>query len=326
VLKHRLARLMSLLVVAVTAVAPAAYAADKTNRPVKIVVAYAAGGGADALARLMAQRLQEQTGQPFVVENKPGAGGIVGAEMVAKSPADGYTLLLTDTQVVITPSMFDKLPYDTLKDLKGISLMTSVPLFIAVKKTEKIDSLKDLIAQAKANPGKFSYGSPGIGSLHHIAMESLKHSLGVQITHVPYKGSGQSVVGFLAGDVQVLVASLPAILQHFKTGNVKLLAVSSLQRSPQAPDVPTIAEVALPGFDFATEIGMLAPGGTPPDVVAKLNTEIVRALKNPDSVQRITDVMGAVPVGSTSEAYNKRLAEGLDAYAKAVKISGAKAE
>jgi tripartite-type tricarboxylate transporter receptor subunit TctC len=315
------------VLLAVAVLPSAAWAAtDYPNHPVKIVVAYAAGGGADALARLMSQRLQEQTGQPFVIENKPGAGGIVASEVVAKAPADGYTLLLTDTQLVITPSLFDKLPYDTHKDLKGVSLMTSVPLFIAVKKSEKIDSLKDLITQAKANPGKYSYGSPGIGSLHHIAMEWFKHSLGLQITHVPYKGSGQSVVGFLAGDVQVLVASLPAILQHVKSGNVKLLAVSSLQRSPQAPDVPTIAEAAIPGFDFATEIGILAPAGTPPEAVAKLNAEITKALKHPDSVKRITEVMGAVPVGSTSEAYDKALTEGLDRYAKAVKISGAKAE
>jgi tripartite-type tricarboxylate transporter receptor subunit TctC len=295
------------------------------NKPVKIVVPYAAGGGADTLARAIGQRLGDTLGQPFVIDNKPGAGGISATEFVAKSPADGYTMLLTDTQFVVTPALFTKLPYDPRKDLKGVSLMTVVPLFIAVKTSDGIGSLKDLIALIKANPGKFSYGSAGVGSLHHIAMESLKHSLDLDIVHVPYKGSAQSVTGFLSGDVKVLIASFPTIIQHVKAGTVKLLAATSLERLPEAADVPAVSEL-LPGFDYATEIGMLVPAGTPPDVVAKLSTEIARILKEPDMIKRVKEGMGAIPVGSTSEAYTRNLDANLDRYAKAVKLSGAKVD
>ena len=325
-LKLPFAKSVAMLSALVLAACPIAILAqDYPSRPVKILVPYAAGGGADALARAIGQRLSESMGQAFVIENKPGAGGIAASDFVAKSPADGYTMLLTDTQFVISPALFAKLPYDPRKDFRGVSLMTQVPLFIAVKTSENIGTLNDLIALVKANPGKFSYGSAGVGSLHHIAMESFKNSLGLDITHVPYKGSGQSVQGFLSGDVKMLIASFPSVLPHVKAGTVKLLAASSLARLPEAADVPAISEV-IPGFDYATEIGMLVPAGTPPAIVNKLSTHIANALKDPETVRRVKEGMGAIPVGSTSEAYTRNLESNLERYAKAVKISGAKVE
>jgi len=307
------------------AAATTAQAQAYPTKPVRIVVAYAAGGGADALARAMAGNLSQSLGQQFVVENKPGAGGISAAETVAKSPADGYTVLLTDTQYVISPSLFSKLPYDPTKDLTGVSLMTRVPLYLAVKSTAPFQTLQDFVKDAKAHPGKYNYGSAGIGSLHHIAMESFKASTGLDVVHVPYKGSGQSVVGFLGGETTVLVASLPSILPHIKAGNVKLLAVSSLQRSPQAPEVPPMADI-VPGYDFSTEIGLLAPTATPPAVVKKLSDAVATALKDPALLDRVSNVMGASAVGSTPAEYATNLTTNIARYAEAVKVSGAKVE
>lgn len=300
-----------------------AHAEDYPARPVKVVVAYAAGGGADALARTVSEALSQSLGQPFVVENKSGAGGIPAADMVAKSAADGYTLLLTDTQYVITPAMFDKLPFDPRKDLVGVSLMTRVPLYFAVKTSAGIDSLKQFIALAKADPGRYNYGTAGIGSLHHIAMEAFKKDLGLDITHVPYRGSGQSVVGFMGGETTVLVASLPSILPYVKAGTVKLLAVTSAQRALQMPEVPAVAE-SVPGYDFSTELGILAPAGTPAPVAAKLSSAIAQALARPAVAERVSNIMGASAVGSSPEAYASNLSTNLERYATAVKVAGAK--
>jgi tripartite-type tricarboxylate transporter receptor subunit TctC len=302
-----------------------AAAQDYPTRPVRMVVAYGAGGGADALARTVSEALTQQTGQTFVVENRPGAGGIPAADMVSKATPDGYTVLLTDTQYVITPALFAKLPFDPRHDLVGVSLMTRVPFFFAVKTSAGIDTLQQFIDLAKANPGKYNYGSAGIGSLHHIAMESFKTALNLDITHVPYKGSGQSIVGFIGGETTVTVASLPSILPYIKQGTVKLLGVTSAQRWPQTPDVIAIAEY-VPNFDFTTELGIMATRGTPPAAIAKLSKEIAVALKRPEVVDRINNVMGAAVVGSTPEAYTSNISQNLERYATAVKVSGAKVQ
>lgn len=302
-----------------------AVAQEYPARPVKMVVAYAAGGGADALARTVGEALTQQTGQTFVVENKPGAGGIPAADMVSKAPADGYTILLTDTQYVITPALFAKLPFDPRHDLVGVSLMTRVPFFFAVKTSSHIDSLQQFIDLAKANPGKYNYGSAGIGSLHHIAMESFKTAMGIDIIHVPYKGSGQSIVGFLGGETTITVASLPSILPYIKAGTVKLLAVTSGQRWPQTPDVASVAEF-VPGYDFTTELGIMTARGTPPAVISKLSASIAQALKRPEVVDRVNNVMGATVVGSTPEVYTTNISANLERYATAVKVSGAKVQ
>ncbi len=302
-----------------------AVAQDYPAKPVKVVLGYATGGGADALARAVSEGLSRVLGQQFLVDNKPGAGGLMAGDIVAKAAPDGYTLLLTDTQYVISPALFSKVPFDASKDLTGVSLMTHVPLFIFTKATSNINSLREFIDLAKANPGKYNYGSAGVGSLHHIAMESFKSSLGLDITHIPYKGSGQSVIGFLGGETTVLIASLPSIQAYIKAGTVKPLAVTSLHRSQYLPDAPPVADFA-PGYDFATELGILAPAGTPRAVVNKLSAAIAQVLKQPEIVDRVNNGMGQTIVASTPDAYSANITANLKRYATAVKISGAKVD
>ena len=300
-------------------------AQDYPGRPVRMLVPYAAGGALDVFARLIGQRISETLGQQFVVENRPGAGGISATEAVAKAAADGYTLLVADIpQLAINPFLFLKLPYDPVRDFAPVSLIATIPNFLVVQPSLRVNSLAEFIALAKAKPGQFNYGSAGIGSLGHIAMESIKAPLGLDIVHVPYKGSSQSVPAFLAGDLTMLITTLAAVAPYIKAGKGKPLAVTSLGRSLQAPDVPTVSEV-LPGYSFAGEIGVLAPAGTPPAVVSKLSGEIAKALKHPDVMQRLI-ALDAAPVGNTPEAYAENIRRNLERFEKAVKISGLKAE
>lgn len=300
-------------------------AQDYPNRPVKLIVPYAAGGAPDVLARLLGQRLGESMGQQFVIENRPGAGGIAASEAVARAPADGYTLLVPDIpQLAINPFLFTKLPYDPVKDFSPISIIAMTPMFIVVQPSLNVDSLPALIALAKAKPGQLSYGSAGIGSLHHIVMESLKVATGTDILHVPYKGTGQSVPAFIAGDVAVLVSTLAAVEPFVRAGKAKLLAGTPAKRTSRTPDVPAIAEF-IAGFNFAGEIGVVAPAGTPAAIVAKLAAEIQKATRHPDVVKRLGD-LGAIPVGSTPEAYAESLRGSLEVFAKAVRVSGLKPE
>ncbi len=312
--------------IALVALASAtAGAQDFPARPVKMVVPYAAGGAPDVLARLVSQRLSENLGQQFVVENRAGAGGIAASEMVAKSAPDGYTLLVPDVpQLAINPFLFSKLPYDPVKDFVPVSIIAMTPMFIVVAPSLNVDSLAALVALAKSKPGQLTYGSAGIGSLHHIGMESLKVAAGINLVHVPYKGTGQSVPAFIAGDVNVLVSTLAAVEPFVRAGKARLLAGTPSARTPRTPDVPAIAE-SYPGFHFAGEIGVVAPTGTPPAVIARLSAEVQKATRHPDVVRRLGE-LGAIAVGSTPEAYAESIRRSLDVFAKAVKASGLKPE
>ena len=302
-----------------------AAAQDFPARPVKMVVPYAAGGAPDVLARLVSQRLSENLGQQFVVENRAGAGGIAASEMVAKSAPDGYTLLVPDVpQLAINPFLVAKLPYDPVKDFVPVSIIAMTPMFIVVAPSLNVDSLAALVALAKSKPGQLTYGSAGIGSLHHIGMESLKVAAGINLVHVPYKGTGQSVPAFIAGDVNVLVSTLAAVEPFVRAGKARLLAGTPSARTPRTPDVPAIAE-SYPGFHFAGEIGVVAPTGTPPAVIARLSAEVQKATRHPDVVRRLGE-LGAIAVGSTPEAYAESIRRSLDVFAKAVKASGLKPE
>jgi tripartite-type tricarboxylate transporter receptor subunit TctC len=307
------------------ALAASASAQDYPQRPVRIMVPYAAGGVPDVVARTVAQRLSESTGQQFIVENRGGGGGIAAVMAVAKSPADGYTLLVADpAQTAINPFLFTNLPYDTLRDLAPVSIIANSVQYVVGSPQANINSFPDMVAYAKANPGKLSYGSAGIGSVHHIGMESIKGALGLNVVHIPYKGSGQSVPAFVAGEVQVVLASLPALTAHVKAGKAKLLAVTSARRSPQTPDVPAVSEF-VPGYDFGVEIGMLAPAGTPPAVLTKLSGEVGKAMKHPDTAARFA-ALGLEPVGGTPENYTAVIRRSLERFSVAVKQSGAKAD
>lgn len=300
-----------------------ASAQDYPARPVKIVVPYAAGGVPDVIARIVGQRLSESFSHQFLIENRGGAGGISAVMSVVKAPADGYTVLMADVaHTALNTYLFTNLPYDVLKDLQPVSVVANSAPFIVVNPSLPIGSFSEFLAYAKAHPGKLSYGSGGIGSVLHISMEVIKASQGIDLVHVPYKGSGQSVPAFLAGEVQVVVTALTALGPHVKSGKAKLLAVTSAHRSRQAPDVPSVSEF-IPGYDFEAEIGLLVPAGTPAAVVARLSAEVAKAVKHPETMARLT-TLGLDPVGSTPEAYATAIRRNLERFAEPVRQSGAK--
>ena len=311
---------------AVLLVAGAAQAQEWPTRPIRMVVPYAAGGLPDTMTRIIGVRLGEALGQQIVVENRGGAGGIAGTDLVAKAPPDGYTILVADVgQVAINPHIYAKLPYDALKDLAPVTLIGSTSLFLVAHPGVPANTFAELVALAKAKPGQLNYGSSGIGSIHHLATEALKSQLGLDIVHVPYKGMGQAVPALLGGQVSVLFSALPAIEAHVKAGKVKLYAISTPKRSAQAPDVPTITELGLPGYDFAPQIGALAPSGTPAAIVARLSSEIAKAVRSPEIAQRFLQ-LGIDPVGSTPEAYGELIRAAYDRFGVVVKATGTRAE
>jgi tripartite-type tricarboxylate transporter receptor subunit TctC len=302
-----------------------ALAQDYPTRPVRIVVPYAAGGLPDTMTRITTQRLLATMGQPFVVDNKPGAGGISACELVAGSPADGYTLLIADVgQTAINPALYSKLPYDPVKDFAPVSIIGISAQFLVTHSAVPANTLPELIALAKRKPGELSYGSGGTGSLHHLSMEALKAPLGLDITHVPYKGTAQAVPGLLNGEVALVFSALPSIAAYIKAGRVKLLAVSTMKRSAQAPDVPTIAEVTgIKDYDYPPEIGVLAPAKTSHAIVNRLAEEIGKAVRHTDTMSRFA-TLGIEGIGNTPEEYMRQIRIDIAKYAKAVKASGVK--
>jgi len=293
-------------------------------RAIKIVVPYAAGGLPETMTRAVTPKLGEALGQPVVVENMGGAGGISGVTEVARAQPDGYTLLVADVgQIAINPHLFSKLPYAPLKDLAPVSLIGTSPLYLVAHPSVPVNTLQELVAYAKANPGKLNYGSSGIGSIHHLATEALKAGFGIDLVHVPYKGTGQSVPALLGGQVALLYSALPSIAGHLKDGKVKILAISSAKRAAQTPDVPTVAESGIPGYDYVAEIGLLAPAGTPREIIQRLAGEVAKVVKQPDVVQRFTQ-LGIDPVGSTPQEYAALNKADYEKYARLVKASGAK--
>ncbi len=296
------------------------------NKPVKMLVPYAPGGLPDIMARIVAQRLSESLGQQFIVDNRPSAGGIIACEMVAKAAPDGYTLLVADVgQTAINPALYSKLSYDPVKDFAPVGLMGTSPLFLAAHASVPASNFAELMALLKSKPGRINYGSAGIGSVHHLNMEMLKARAGVNVVHVPYKGSGQSVPALVGGQVSLLFTALPAMAAHIKAGSVRVIAVNTQERSPQEPNVPTFKELGIAEMDLLPEIGVLATAGTPGAIVKKLSAEIAKAVHHPETVKRFT-ALGIDPVGNSPEAYAALIRVDLGKYAKAVRISGAKAD
>ncbi|HZR69343.1 MAG TPA: tripartite tricarboxylate transporter substrate binding protein [Burkholderiales bacterium] len=294
------------------------------DRPVKLVVGYAPGGLPDTVARVVGQALGERWHQQPVVENRPGANGILGAEVVIKSPEDGYTLLVTDNSTTaINPFLYKKLPYRA-KDLAPVSMIARAPLYLAAHPSFPANSLKEMIDLVKANPGKYSYGSSGIGSTHHLCQEFMDATLNLQITHVPYKGTGQSIPALVAGQVAMAWSAYPSLAAYVKDGRLKLLAVNSLKRTPAAPNLPAVSEI-IPGFNFSPTIGVFAPAGTPKDIIGKIASDVAEAVKVPEVVTRLTN-LDIQPIGSTPEEYAADLRADDERYSKAVKVSGAKVD
>ena len=275
------------------------------NKPIRLVVPFATGGTTTILARLLADRMGQALGQPVVVDNRPGAGGNVGMDMVAKAEPDGTTILMGPIGLAINPALYSKMPFDPLKDLAPIGLYGGVPNLLVVHPGLPVGSVQELVAYAKANPGKLNYASNGNGTSSHLAAEMLKSAAGIEIVHVPYKGGGPAMQDLIGGQVSMLFDQMPAVLPQVQAGRVKALGVSSLKRSAAAPDVPAISE-ALPGFDMTVWFGFLAPRGTPADIVNKLNAEMQRALKD-KAFQTQLAGMGVTPMPGTPEEFARYL-------------------
>jgi tripartite-type tricarboxylate transporter receptor subunit TctC len=321
-----LARVLGALCAALAAGTAAGAASDYPTKPVRLVVPFAPGGGTDITARAVAQKLTEALGKPFVVDNRGGAGGVIGAELVAKSTPDGYTLVLgSPGPLTINPNLQSKMPYDSLKDFAPISLMTVSPFMLVLHPSVPASNVKELIALAKAKPDALNFGTGGNGSVAHFSAEQFKALAGVRMTHVPYKGSAPSVLDLLSGRLQLVFENLPVVLPHIRAGKLKALAVGSSKRSVLVPEYPTIAEAGVPGYESTTAFGVLAPAKTPRAIVERLSREIAAAIKAPDLKEGLA-ARGFEPVGSTPEEYAAHLRDELKRYAHIVKVANIRLE
>jgi tripartite-type tricarboxylate transporter receptor subunit TctC len=299
----------------------AARAQNFPTGPMRIVVPFQAGGSTDILARAMAQKLNERFGQPVVVENRAGANGTIGAAYVAKAPADGHTLLLVQTGYVSNPSLFKSLPYDQARDLAPVSNLASGPMVLLVHPSLPAKSLQELIALAKLRPGELDFGSASTGSLSHLAVELFNLTAGIRMTHIPYKGSGAALADVLAGRVPVYCMNLLLSLPYLKDGRLRALGVTSPQRSAIAPELPTIAEAGMRGFELMTWYGLLAPGATPRGVISRLQQEVAQILNQPDVKERIA-ADGMAVVASTPEEFAELLTRETAKYARIIRAAG----
>ena len=294
-------------------------------RPVRVVVGLAPGGATDIQTRLFAQKLSESFNRPFVVENRTGAGGTVAYAQVAKSPPDGYTLLGVAGGYTITPAVYSKLPYDPVRDLAPISLVVQAPFLLLTHPSLPVTTVKELLALARAKPGMLDCASAGHGTSTHMAFELLRTLAGVEITHVPYKGTGQALVDAMAGQVHMLFGNVLSSLTHVRAGRLRALGVTTARRSTVLPDLPTIAESGVPGYENSTWHGWLAPAGTPPAILNRLNAELVKSTRAPDVVERLAPD-GGEPVGSTPEQFARYIIADMARWSKLVKETGIRFE
>lgn len=309
------------MLVASTAVAAQAY----PSKPIRILVPLPPGGSIDLTARVVGERLHAAMGQPVVVENRSGASGIIATELVAKSAPDGHTLLMANTSHVINPSFFPKLPYDPIRDFAAVALMTSVHFALVVHPSVPARTVKEFIAVAKARPGAITFASAGNGAPHHLAMELLKAMARVDLVHVPYKGAGQFVPALVAGEVASVIGAINSLLPHVQSGRLRLLGIAGHRRATTLPDVPTIAEAALPGFALDNWSGMLVPAGTPRSIVERLNGEIVKALRDPQIRDRFVP-QGIEVVPSTPDEFQELMKAHMTKWAKVIRDAGIKVE
>jgi tripartite-type tricarboxylate transporter receptor subunit TctC len=312
------------LAAVVATVALGASAQNYPTKPIRVVVPFPAGGTTDVLARAAAQKLTETLGQAAVVDNRPGAGGNIGAELVAKSPPDGYTLLMgTVGTHAINPSLYPKMPYDHVRDFAPIILVAGVPNVLVINPALPVNSVQELIAYAKANPGKLNFASSGNGTSIHLSGELFKTMTGLQIAHIPYKGSAPALQDLVGGQVQLMFDNLPSSLALIKAGRLKALAVTSRERAAALPDVPTMAEAGLPGFEASSWFGLLAPAGTPQPIIARLNGDVAKWLASPEAKDKLL-AQGAIAAGGTPEDFARQIAAETAKWQKVVKDSGAK--
>jgi tripartite-type tricarboxylate transporter receptor subunit TctC len=312
-----------LAAIACAALAPLASAQEYPSRPVRIVVPFAAGGPADVYARVLAQRLQESLGQPFVIENRPGGGSVLGTDIVAKSAPDGYTLLLMSNTHTVNESLMPQKPFVLMRDFVGVAPINYSDLVLVVHPSVKANTIAELVAEAKAAPGKMNYASSGPGTPYHMAGELFKAMAGIDVVHVPYKGSGEARAGVLGGQVQMMFDAVTVMSQHAREGKVKALGTSGTTRSSVLPGVPTIAEAGVPGYEATIWLGVMAPKATPPAIVEKLNAEIRRIVARQD-LRDDWAKQGAVPMTMTPPEFARYLEQDIVKWERIVKLSGAK--
>ncbi len=294
------------------------------SRPVRIVVPQTPGGATDVFARLIAQKLGAKWGQPVVVENRAGAAGVMGSEVVMKSPADGYTLLVTyEGSQAVNQSLYAKLPFDSVKDFQPVATLAVTPFFLVVGPKTAAKDLKEFVAAARAKPGSITYASSGNGSINHLLAEMLKTEAGINLVHVPYKGIAPAMTDVIGGQVDAAFASVPSVIQHIRAGRLRALGVSSAKRNQAAPEVPAIAEAGFPGYDVNPWWGIFAPAGTPKAVVDRINADVADLLKAPDIVAHFKE-QGAETLTMAPDAFLKMLVADVQKWAKVVKASGAR--
>ncbi len=316
-----------LLAAVLTIVSSLAGAADAyPTRPVRFIVSLAPGGGTDFVARVIAGRLSETWGQQVVVDNRPGAGSILGAELAAKAPPDGYTLLMGTNSLLTQPSLFKNLPYDVTKDFAAVTLALRAPLMLTAHPSLGVSNLKELIALARAKPGELSYASPALATTGHLGGELFKLVTKVDIVHIPYKGAGSAIASLLAGEVKLMYSSPPAVVAHVKAGRLKALGVTGSKRAAQAPEIPTFEESGVSGVEAYDWYGILAPARTPRAVITRLNTKIIEALNTPDVANRFATTQFAEVVGSTPEELQRFIVAEVARWGKVIREANIKAE
>ena len=298
-----------------------AVAQSYPTKPVRIIVGYPAGGPTDMIARTVAQKLSPALGQQVIVDNRPGASGMIGAELAVKAPPDGYTLLTVPITYAVTPSVFPKMPYDAEKDLAPVALVAAAPFILVVHPTLPVKTVKDLIALAKSRPGQINYASASAGGMPHLAGELFNIMAGVKLTHIPYKGAAPATIDLLAGQVSLMFNNMLSAMPHVKSGKLRAVAVTSAKRSSAVPELPTVAET-IPGFEASGWYGAFAPAATPREIIAKLNGEINRLMRQPDVAQRLAGD-GVEAVTMTPAEFGTYLHSEIVKWGKVVKISGA---
>lgn len=314
-------RVLSTFLLACTLAVPVALAQDYPTRTIRMVVPSSPGGGTDLTARTIAPKLSELLGQQVVVENRPGGGTLIGNDIVAHAPPDGYTLLMGVSTLAILPNMHTKMPYDTLKDLAPVSQVVAVPNALSVHPSVPARTVKELIALARKRPGQINYASAGLGTSPHLSTELFKSMAKIDIVHLPYKGSGPAAVGVLAGEAAMMFSSVPSIVGHARAGRLRPLGVTTTKRTPALPDVPTISEAGLPGYEAQQWFGIAAPGGTPRPIVERLHKETAAALRDPKVAGQFTN-QGGIPVGSSPQEFTAYLRSEIDKWARVIKEAG----
>ncbi|HYK12599.1 MAG TPA: tripartite tricarboxylate transporter substrate binding protein [Burkholderiales bacterium] len=311
--------------VALALLAGAVSAQSYPSKPVRVVIPWPPGGSNDVVGRIVTQKVGENLGQQFIVDNRAGAAGSIGADVVAKAPPDGYTLMVHSTSHVGNAHLYKKLPYDTLKDFTGVALLAAQPGALTIHPSLPVKTVKEFIALAKARPGTINYSSSGNGSAPHLSMELLVAMTGIKIVHVPYKGGAPQVTALVSGETQASLATVSTVLVHVQSGRLRALGVSSAKRSATMPDVPTIAEAGVPGYEMSPWIGVFVPTGTSKELIAKLSSEINRALKAPD-VSNLLSSNALDALGGTPEEFDVRIKADYEKYAKLIKLTGAKVD